>query len=219
MRTYMIKTDSGLYVSSFHSTPISEDTGSQGSSSTEIPTELSTTTGSEDLDVSSTIIAVTEEIHATEQTNTTTTSSQGEHDVSGDIVDQTTELPIMTTEVRGEDNDRKTESPELTKDLGTDTENHTAIIPSLDSNGSGMGETTQTTTTEADTGGAVVTSEDHESSTGSTTGKEQETKRFLLQETFAQFSFTFIWQPSLSRVTHVYPHFHTLEQLKVNNLV
>ncbi|XP_060770981.1 CD44 antigen [Neoarius graeffei] len=110
-----------------------EDTESPDLNHTEIPSNLSTTEVLLELHANSTITAVTELIHTTEKMNPTSSSSQNEHNVLVDMLDQTTQLPTKTTEPAGDDDDvLNTESP----------------ISSLDSNGSGIGETTHITTSE-----------------------------------------------------------------------
>lgn len=165
-----------MYISLFYSTPISEDTESRDLNHTEFPTNLSIIEVPLELHNNSTITVVTELTYATEKTNPTSTSSHNEHDVSGDVLDQTKQPPTITTEPAGEDDDLNTESP----------------ISSLDSTGSGMGETTYATTSEPleiQTGDSKDTlkDQDTEGTFESPTGKKQETKIFLQHETCHNF--------------------------------
>lgn len=136
-----------------------------------------------ELYTNSSVTALTDVAHAIDQTNPIPTSSQGEPDVFGGVLDQSTQPPTTTTEETTEDYDLDKENPGHAEEPGRDSKKHTTIIPSLDSTGSGMGETTHITTSEADTGDSMDTSENHdtdlESSTVHPTGKEQETTFFV----------------------------------------
>lgn len=137
------KTDNGLY--------ISEDNKSiylnHSVTPTVVPEERLTST-----------VADNETIHTMEEKTPTPSSSHGENDGSGDMLDQNTQPPTMTAEPTTKSDDLSTKIH--AGETGGDNEKHITIIPSLDSNGSGMGEPTHSTTSESDTGDSVSTGED-----------------------------------------------------------
>lgn len=146
---------------------------------TEITTNFSFMAVSEELPTASTITALTDLTHTIDQTNPTSSSSHGESDVLRDVLDQTTQPPTTPTEMSTEDD---TVSTDHEVEVGDNSKKHTTIIPSLDSTGSGMGETTYTTTSEADPADSMETSEDHgkEDYSLNPTGKEPEAKEMSL---------------------------------------
>lgn len=133
-----------MYLYSSHSTPISEKTESEDWNQTITPT-----VGPVELSISITV-AFTETSHTMEKINTSPAISQDEHNVSVDVLGQNIQLPTTTAEVNTINDDLDSEGPEHSKELRGVTENYTTIITNLDNTGSGMGETTLTTTSEPD---------------------------------------------------------------------
>lgn len=165
-----------MYLYSSHSTPISEKTESEDWNQTVTPTVVP-----EEPFISITV-AFTETAHTMEKINTSPAISQDERNVSVDVLGQNTQLPTTTAEVNTINNNLDSEGPEHSKELRGVTEDYTTIITNLDNTGSGMGETTLTTTSDPDI--ADYFEKDKEDSLMNSIGKYQELKKNLLHKIF-----------------------------------
>lgn len=168
-----------MYVSSFHSAPISENIGRQVFNSTRIPAEHVYAMDSVELHTSRTVTAVHDLTTPTVKTNPTANNSHDEPDVSGDVLDQNTQPPTMTTEPSGKYDDLTTESAEFTEKNREEVADDTTTTFSLENTGSGTEEPIDATTSEPNTEGSKDKQEDHINYTSeSPPGMEQETTRF-----------------------------------------
>ncbi|KAK2834397.1 hypothetical protein Q7C36_015098 [Tachysurus vachellii] len=112
---------------------VTEDSVTQDMDNTNLTTDFPTTEAPETVDTTSDIITVTDTPPALEETNQNPNSSHEDDNVLDEVLNQTTQFPLMTPE------------PEQQDKISDET---TTAITSLDSGGSGMGDATLSTTTE-----------------------------------------------------------------------